>query len=151
MPDLQKICSLSNHEGINCNIWVISNLERAYMEDTRECNKEIGSKLLLPKAAHYSWRWHTMFFSRTSPFPVRELCGSDKSFLGILYGWSDLWRILTSQKFKTYSRSWFDFPNTLVETREHHHEPWQFVNTLPRAVVLAVLYLAVLYSQCFSR
>jgi hypothetical protein len=25
----------------------------------------------------------------------------------------------------------FDFPNTVVEPREHYHEPWLLVNTLP--------------------
>jgi hypothetical protein len=58
-----------------------------------------------------------------------------------LYGWSDLLRFLTSQKFKkiTYSRSRFDLPNTLVETHEHHyaHGLLLFVNNMPRANVMS--------------
>jgi hypothetical protein len=47
----------------------------------------------------------------------------EKSEPKILFCVFDVTEIL-----ETYSRSRFDFPNTLVETHEHHHERLQFVN-----------------------
>jgi hypothetical protein len=101
----------------------------------------IGAKIRQLIAAEGSHLFLTMCFSRNSPFPVGRVMYSrttTRFYLHVrmfvcLYGWSDLWRFLTSQKFKkiTYSRSRFDFPNTLVETHEHHHGLLLFVNNMP--------------------
>jgi hypothetical protein len=69
----------------------------------------------------------TLFF--TSPFPVRELYAAKKSILGCLYirkddqfmTFFDVTEML--KNIMTYSRLRFDFPNTLVETREQHCGP----------------------------
>ena len=69
----------------------------------------------------------TLFF--TSPFPVRELYAAKKSILGACtYGkmirfmtYFDVTEML--KNIMTYSRLRFDFPNTLVETREQHCGP----------------------------
>jgi hypothetical protein len=76
-----------------------------------------------------------------------------------MYGWSDLWRILTSQKFKkiSYSRSRYDFPNALVAPHEHHHGPWQIVKMLHVCLVaifcswLAANFMSGCLSKYFSR
>jgi hypothetical protein len=92
-------------------------------------------------ASHYCCRrQHTIlnmkYYVYVCPVSLAELCIAERELDfactndGCTHGWSGLWRFLTSQQFLkiTYSRSRFDFPNTLVETREHHHGLWQFVN-----------------------
>jgi hypothetical protein len=67
----------------------------------------------------------TICFSRTSPFPA-ELCIAERQldFGGggtdfQIYDVFDVTEIYCKRII--YSRSRFDFPNTLAETREHHH------------------------------
>jgi hypothetical protein len=84
---------------------------------------------------------------------LAELCIAERQLDFIcmyvrMFGWSDLWRILTSPKFLkiTYSRSRFDFPNTVVAPHEQHHEPWQIKNN-----ILQIATWLSAYRGCISR
>jgi hypothetical protein len=86
------------------------------------------------------------------PVSLAELCIAKRQldFLHVrmfecLFGWSDLWRFLTSQEFKkiTYSRSRFDFPNTLGCTSRT--PPWTMTNCKHVSVCLDSLDRCLLY------
>jgi hypothetical protein len=85
------------------------------------------------------------------PVSLAELCIASSAVCTD----DQIYDIFLHQKFKkiTYSRSRFDFPNTLIEILKHHHGLLQFVNnTLPYACCEFWFQLAANFmSGCLSK
>jgi hypothetical protein len=106
----------------------------------------------------YCWRHHTILNMKycvyVCPVSLAELCIAEWQLNFIcMYECLDdqiydvFWRHRNFTVKITYSRSLFDFPNTLVEPDDHHHGPWKFVYL----VLVANFYMSGCLSKYFSR
>ena len=159
-----SICMWLHWYFVSIFLWQFDEFDLFYIPRRRIDN------LLLPKAATYPWR---CVFLAPVRFRLAELCIAEQQLdFQVTNVRMFVWMIRFMTFFDvteilnwkiTYSRWRFDFPNTLVETREHHYGAWSitsivrlvpvvnFDSSLLQMLSLIYIWLFIVYRKYFSR